>query len=342
MPSVLFWVGEPGGTGEYRCSTPGRALARAGWDVAFEEDGIDVSVGGRVRGDPDVLVICRIMGDYVPDAVRRIKARGDTVVVFDVDDWFAGLPGYNPASRLPDELIRNMHRAMAEADLITCSTPELAEGYSVLNRTVVLPNYLNPEIWQPYQDMARVRSHIHLGWAGAFHWRGPDLELLKPWLGPFLDAHPEVRFAAIGCRELLEWLGIDGLTTPRLPPGKKTSIRNRDLHPYAHLPAMLANLDIGLVPMIHNRFNQAKSHVKGLEYGAMGVPAVASPSREYRSFIRPGVNGLLVRRNNWARQVEQILDDLDAYREGARKVAEEYWIDDHIHKWIAAYEGARN
>lgn len=341
MPSVLFWVGEPGGTGEYRCSTPGRALARAGWDVAFEEDGIDMTLDGQVRGDPDVLVICRIMGDYIPDAIRRIRARGRTLVVFDVDDWFAGLPGYNPASQLPDELIHNMHRAMTEADLITCSTPELAEGYSVLNRTAVLPNYLNPEIWQPFQDMARARSHIHLGWAGAFHWRGADLELLKPWIYDFLDRHSEVRFAAIGCRELLEWLGIDGLTTPQLPPGKKTSIRNRDLHPYVHLPAMLANLDIGLVPLVHNRFNQAKSWCKGLEYGAMGVPAVASPSREYLSYIRPGVNGLLVRKNNWAQQVERILDDLDAYRDGARKVAEEYWIDDWIWKWEDAYEGAR-
>lgn len=341
MPSVLFWVGEPGGTGEYRCSTPGRALARAGWDVAFEEDGIDMTLDGRVRGDPDVLVICRIMGDYIPDAVRRIKARGETTVVFDVDDWFAGIPGYNPASRLPGELVDNMHRAMSEADLITCSTPELAEGYSVLNRTVVLPNYLNPEIWQPWQDVPRARGHIHLGWAGAFHWRGPDLELLKPWIYEFLDRHPEVRFCAIGCRELLQWLGIDGLTTPQLPPTEKTSNRNRDLHPYVHLPAMLANLDIGLVPLIHNRFNQAKSHCKAMEYNAMSVPAVASPSREYLSYIRPGINGLLVRKNNWIQQLERILDNLDAYREGARKVADEYWIDDSVHLWVDAYESAR-
>lgn len=341
MPSVLFWVGEPGGTGEYRCRIPGRALGRAGWDVTFDDDGIDVSLDGRVRGDPDVLVLCRTFGDYVPDAIRRIRARGRTRVVFDTDDWFAGLPAYNPASRIPGDIVDTMHRAMAEADLITCSTPELAEGYSTLNRTVVLPNYLDPDTWRPFQAMARVRSHIHVGWAGAFHWRSADLELLKPWLYEFLDRHPEVRFAAIGCRELLEWLGIDGLTTPRLPPGPHTNERNFDLHPYHHLPAMLANLDVGLVPLAQNRFNQAKSWCKGLEYNAMGVPAVASPSREYRAYVRSGVNGLLVRKNNWAQQVERILGDFDSYRDGARKVAEEYWIDDWVHLWVDAYEGAR-
>lgn len=341
MPSILFWVGEPGGTGHYRCLCPGRALARVGWDVAFEQEGIDVSLDGRVRGDPDVVVMCRIMGDYVPDAVRRIKAAGRTLVVFDVDDWFGGIPGYNPASRLAGEMVNTMHQAMSEADLITCSTPELAEAYSVLNRTVVLPNYLDPDVWKPFQDMAKVRSHVHVGWAGAFHWRGGDLELLKPWIYDFLDRHREVRFAAIGCSELLEWLGIDGLTTPRLPAGEKTSERNKDLHPYEHLPAMLNNLDVGLVPLTFNRFNQAKSWCKGMEYGAMSVPAVASPSREYRSYIRPGVNGFLVKDNQWARTVERILDDLDNMRDGARKVADEYWIDDKIHMWVRAYQEAR-
>jgi glycosyltransferase involved in cell wall biosynthesis len=104
---------------------------------------------------------------------------------------------------------------------------------------------------------------------------------------------------------------------------------------------MLANLDVGLVPLIHSRFNQAKSWCKGLEYGAMGVPAVASPSREYRRYIRPGDNGLLVRKNNWAAQIETILDDLDGYQARARQVAERYWIDDWIHLWVRAYSEAR-
>lgn len=319
---------------------PGRALARLGWDVAYEAEGIDLSPDGRVRGEPDILVLCRTMGDYVPDAVRRIVKRGKTLVVFDADDWFGGVPGYNPASKLPANMVRSMHLAMREADLITCSTPELAESYAVLGPTVVLPNYLDPEIWRPFQDQPRVRSHIHVGWAGAFHWRAGDLELFKPWLYDFLDSHREVRFAAIGCAELLNWLGIDGITTIPPPTGPRTIEANKNIHPYKHLPGMLLHLDVGLIPLIFNRFNQAKSWCKGLEYGAMGIPAVASPSREYRQYIRPGVNGLLVRNQIWRKQIETILDDLDAYRAGARKVADEYFIDDHIHKWIRAYEGS--
>lgn len=336
MPSVLFWSGQPGGTGEYRCFGPGRALARLGWDVTFEEEGFEMTLDGHVRGDPDVLVLCRTMGDYLPDAVRRIRARGRTRVVFDVDDWFAGVPDYNPASRLPGAYVNTMHQAMAEADLITCSTPELAEGYAHLGPTVVLPNYLDPDIWSDNERYHQPRSAIHIGWLGAFHWRNGDLESLRDWLPDFLATHPDVRFVALGCRELLEWLGVDGLTTPQLEANQGPLSRN--LHPYTHLPAMLAHLDVGLAPLTSNRFNRAKSWIKPLEYNAMAVPAVVSPSREYRAYIRPGINGLFARRD-WASKVEAVLADLDAYRDGARKVAAEYFIDDHIHKWVAVYTG---
>lgn len=334
MPSVAFWFGQPGGTAEYRAFVPGRALERLGWDVAFLED-LDVTPAGRVRGDPDILVIVRVMNADLPAVVRQIRRDGRTTVVYDADDWFLGVPDYNPASRLSPLAVGAMHDAMSLSHLVTCSTPELAEGYSRLNRTVVLPNYLDSEIWTDNDHLWVDHDGIHVGWLGAFGWRAGDLDLLKPWLPRFLDDHPDVRFVAAGCGELLDYLGIDGLTTPKsddVLPGF-----NSNLHPYAHLPAMLGGIDIGLVPLTYNRFNQAKSWCKGMEYNAMGIPAVASPSREYRRFVRPGVNGYLVRHNEWARTVERAIADLPALRAGALLTASRYFIDDHIAKWVAAY-----
>lgn len=336
MPSVAFWAGQAGGTAQYRCATPGAALKRLGWDVTYYDESIQQAADGRIRGEPDVLVISRIMGDLVPEIVR--KAKRHSLVVYDTDDWFFDVPGYNPASKLTD--IDTMHEAMREADFISCSTPELAEGYSKLNRTVVLRNYLDPDIWQEHKGYRLAHNGIYLGWMGAFHWRGGDLELLKPWLPQFLSDHPEVTLVSAGSPELFDYLGVDGLTTPDLMGTKPTELSTH-LRPYAHLPAMIGSFDIGLVPLAQNKFNECKSSCKGLEYGAMGVPAVASPSREYRSFIRPGVNGQLVRKNNWAQRIEQVMDDLPNYRLGARKVAEEYWIDDHVGAWVDAYSLAR-
>lgn len=337
MPSAVFWSGQRGGTAQYRCFTPGAALERAGWDVAVFEEYLQVTPDYRVKGDPDFLVISRIMGDQVPDIVRGARRAG-TTVIYDTDDWFFGVPDYNPASKLAD--VDTMHQAMALADLVTCSTPELAEGYAHLNRTVVLPNYLDPDIWSGNDKYRTPHDGVHLGWMGAFHWRGGDLEELKPWLPRFLDEHPDVTLVSAGSPELFDYLGVDGLTTPDMTGETPTEL-SKHLRPYQHLPAMLANFDVGLVPLADNRFNRCKSWAKGLEYAAMGVPCVATASREYRSFVRPGVNGLLVRKGNWVRQVETVMANLDEYRAGALKVAEEHFIDDHIAKWVDAYGGAR-
>jgi glycosyltransferase involved in cell wall biosynthesis len=340
VPSVRFWTGQVGGTAEYRCHGPGRALIDLGWDVEFDEEGFDVSTAGRVRGDPDVLVLSRTMGDYVPDAVRRIVQCGRTKVVFDIDDWFADVPRYNPASKVHADLVDTMHAAMREADLITCSTPELAEGYAHLGKTVVLPNYLDRRIWGPFDGYRSDRDFLTLGWQGGFHWRSGDLELLKEWVPKFLRSHPDIRFAAVGCPELLDYLDIDGITTRPMPENTKTGPLSKNLHPYPHLPVMVSHIDVGLVPLLDNRFNQAKSWCKGMEYNAMGIPAVASASREYQRFIQPGVNGFLVRKpNRWRHWVERAFDELDHLREMSRKTADDYWIDDHIGLWVDAYLG---
>ena len=43
----------------------------------------------------------------------------------------------------------------------------------------------------------------------------------------------------------------------------------------------VAELGVGLVPLLDSAFNRAKSWLKGLEYAALGVPFVASPTPEY-------------------------------------------------------------
>lgn len=327
MPSVVFWSGVPGGTAQYRCFTPGKALQRLGWDVAYYEDELEVTTDGRVRGDPDVLVLSRRMGDLLLEVVRATKRHG-TTVIYDTDDWFLGVPDYNPASQLPREDIAGMHAAMSAADLITVSTPGLAQLYGHLGKTVVLPNYLDPEIWENVERDRAGFDGLNIGWLAAYKWRGGDLEVLRPWLGQFLDDHPEVTFGALGCPELLNDIGIQGFSTP--------------MAAYEYLPQMLGPIDIALVPLTFNAFNwQGKSACKSLENNAMGIPAIASPSEANRAYIQPGVNGYLVRKNNWGQLIERAIDNLDELREGSRRVAQSHFIDEHAWKWVEAYDTAR-
>lgn len=326
MPSVVFWGYVGGGTDQYRCRTPGGALERLGWDVSYVES-FDSPL------EADVLVLQRVIADWVPDTLRALRqVRPYTLVVYDMDDWFDAIPDYNPASQYiaqPESSLAYLHEAMALADLITVTTPGLADLYGRFAPTAVLPNYLNPEIWENVEKDRFGFDGLNIGWLAAYKWRGGDLEVLRPWLPQFLEDHPEVTFGALGCPELLNDIGITGFSTP--------------MSAYEYLPEMLGPIDIGLVPLTFNAFNwQGKSACKSMEYGAMGIPSIASPSEANRAYIQPGVNGYLVRKNNWGQLIERAIDNLDELRVGARRVAEGWFIDRHIGKWIDAYATARS
>jgi glycosyltransferase involved in cell wall biosynthesis len=283
----------------------------------------------------DVLVLQRVTWPNTVDVIRDAQQAG-TRVVYDIDDWYDGIPDYNPAAVHAMQVLDLVHDAMQAADVVTCSTPELAEGYAHLNRTVVLPNYLDPDLWSE-AELAKYRpekDRVHVGWAGNIDYRTVDLDLLRPWLPGWLDDNPQVRFVAVGGPDILDYLGVGGLASPPTEHGNY-------FRPYDHLPALLTWLDVGLVPLEFNRFNQAKSWCKGMEYNAAGAAVVASPSREYRQFVQPGVNGQRVRKNDWRGALDTVLDDLDGFRARARRVAEQYLIDRHIGRWEQTFHAAK-
>lgn len=319
MPSVVFWAGVGGGTEHYRCRAPGAALTRQGWDVSYVED-------DQSSLAADVVVLQRVARPGTAELVRKLQAHGIRVV-YDIDDWYDKIPAYNPASEHVAPIINEVHAAMRQADLITCSTFELAEGYKRFGETVVLENYLDPDVWGEIPSAPRTK--VHVGWLGHFDYRSADLDLLRPWLKDWLASRPDVQFVTCGSPETGPYLGVKALTSPKTREGNY-------LRPYDHLPLLLCHLDIGLAPLAFNRFNQAKSWCKAMEYNAAGAAVVATPSREYRRYIRPGINGLFARRD-WERQLDTVIDNLDQYRQGALKVAAEHMVDDHIHRWIEAW-----
>jgi hypothetical protein len=85
------------------------------------------------------------------------------------------------------------------------------------------------------------------------------------------------------------------------------------------------------------------SAIKVIEYGARGIPVVASDCPAYREVIDHGVNGFLVRYDHeWLRYLSELASD-DALREktgaAAAAMAAMHLIDDHWLRWKNAYEG---
>lgn len=326
---VCLVAADEGGCGYYRMRWPGETLVAQGHDVHVSDRG---DADTRIATDFDVIVIQRPLRSSMLAHIQQLQAAGVAVVV-EIDDDFSAMQSNNIAYRdlhpklSPDANWNILARAAAIADLVTVSTPALAQRYGQHGRVAVLPNYI-PE---RYLDVPLpVESGpLRLGWTGSLKTHPGDLGVMGGAVHQAM-AVTNSMFVAIGDQGVLRELDAPGIALPWA-----------DL--LTEYPSVVASLDVGVVPLIDNAFNRAKSWLKGLEFAALGVPFVASPLPEYRALNKFGAGMIATRPRQWRTYLRDLLSD-DALRmEQAmcgREAASQLTIEEHAWRWMEAYEHA--
>lgn len=352
---VAVFPSDNSGCGWYRLRHPARVLAAHGHDV--EVHGAE-SVGPRMRQnrrrrtvlqdgqrveldtlesveiDADVIVFQRCTHPEQIEVLAAAKAQGIGVVV-DVDDDLDALHPHHPyletVGKPGGERHRHyLHDACRLADVVTCTTPALADRYGY-GHAVVLPN-LVPEQYLKIKPTRskRVQQVLSVGWTGRPISHIGDARLLQG-VGQVALQH-RARFSA--------W----GESAPRtfLEAGIPKQVQHRV--PYRELtkgyPLQVAKLDVGLVPLVDSEFNRAKSWLKGMEYAALGVPFVASPTPEYRRLAKLGAGLLAHDGQQWRETVGSLLADeklRQEHTERGRAVAATLTYELHAERWWNAW-----
>jgi hypothetical protein len=104
-------------------------------------------------------------------------------------------------------------------------------------------------------------------------------------------------------------------------------------------PAKLASLDLDLAvaPLEYNKFNEAKSNLRLLEYGIMGWPVVCTNIHPYQA---APVERVPNNTRAWLNAIRARAFDRDAAAaEGARLrqwVVANCMLEDHLDDWLAA------
>lgn len=251
-------VAEDYSSGHYRVRQPISALrGEQRVQASVSEEGLPAvfnrQTGRFVSCDvaADVLLLLRPCFWFMPDLIRHVQSRGVRVVV-DVDDDFHAvhplsrdLPRSHPQTS-PLSNFQHLRRCCAAADLVTVSTPALAHRYGAHGRVAVLRNCVDDE-WLEIPRKPNRRTII--GWSGSPSHHPTDLQVTHGGVGSIVD-ELGAQFLAIGgetyAKKVQEALGLEKKpqTTPWLP---------LELYPY-----MLARLDVGIVPLAHTKFNEAK------------------------------------------------------------------------------------
>jgi len=325
---VFVSPGDTGPCGYYRLIWPARAAA---WheEVEIADDRyigwrMDDYINYLTKPHADVVVIQRPSNQTTVDAVPRLRARGIAVVV-DMDDDLSSVHPDNAAYYWAQEFNDYAMKACAQASLVTVTTEALAKRYAPHGRVRILPNCVPASYLKiPHRDSGLV------GWGGALRSHPNDLDVLGDSIANLIAAG--VDFKVVG---------------PKGGLGRALKLEKEpfatDGVPLDYWPTELSKIGIGIAPLALTEFNAAKSRLRPLEYSALGVPWVASPTADYQKFHALGVGRLASSPEEWESELWGLVINRhlrDELADAGRELAKANTIEANASQWIEAWSDA--
>ena len=238
-------------------------------------------------------------------AVTDLMRDFDIPVIIDVDDYFDEIPTGNVAHSawFHRKKVEYNHQ-LANADRRVTTTPWLAEHYNCQ----IAPNFVNPDGWLKWGARPRNDDSCVLLHCGSVN-RAEDYLTQEQAFRAFLDL-PNTKIIFMGW--MPKW-------ADDYPVGKVVFCRWVEYEKYQRMMRWLAP-DLLVSPMVHNKFNLAKSNIKWLEAAMCHACFVGERWGEYERTVEDGVTGVLADgHEEWAEKLRNLALDTDSRREIAKK-----------------------
>ena len=291
--------------GYYRIRLPFEELSKHGHEMKHARDYSEI-------GDSWPTLVTERFG--APGfEVQWLKLWRNHKIVWETDDdlWNIDSPNKRAVKAFTPDFLRAMEMCVRTAHLVTVTNDHLAEQMSRFNSNIaVVPNMIDA----PLCDMPRPRrDEVTIGWAGGDSHSRDMRYLVTPLQKIVRSTSAQVHT-----------IGADFLSTLRIPKDRyrHSGWETRLIDYYRTI-----DFDIGLAPIEDTLFTRSKSYIKALEYGALGIPVIASNAGPYREYVEDGVTGFLVKKESeWIDRLQLLIEDADlrekmgaAGREKARK-----------------------
>lgn len=243
----------------------------------------------------DLVVVQRESGFKLPYSyLTRLINRNCTKVVYEFDDAFWAIPLERRQIPLYVNLEAPLTEYLKKSDAISVSTLKLKEYCDALGGNAThIPNTCDERIWFGSANFTPPPDKFRILFSGTMT-HDEDLKMLEPVFKSVLDKlGASVEFVLWG--NSLEWI-------PR------SQVQRIDFDSdYFRYAEKLQELSVScaVVPLLDTEFNQAKSHIKWIEYSACGIPGVFSKVGCYPSYIRDYETGILADNSpdSWLRAI---------------------------------------
>lgn len=251
--------------------------------------------------------------------------------IFDIDDAPGGININTEVELQAIEMMKN-------CSAVIVGSHKLMAFASRFNKHVyLLPSSINLDFYKPGKNN-KDKKFITLGWIGNGNNYKNDLLTL---IGPIKEISEKYKIKVVI---------IGALKQQKIHESfyqiKKSNITIIDSINWANplaVPSRISHFDIGLYPLIDNKYNQYKCGFKALEYMAMGIPVLASSISENKFIIDNGEVGFLVsHKQEWNEKLSFLIENEKVRKrigEKGRKIIEEkYSLEIYIKKLIDIFK----
>ena len=278
---IKFYVSDHHACGHIRGEIVAREIQRQYPNIDMDVK-CDVMISDFIR--TNIMVFQR--PSHVGSIVKMGLARKQGIkVVYDVDDDFFATPkeftGPWEYYSKP-EIQANIATAVEASDIVFCSTLPLAQAWRERfpkKNFMVVKNAIdidrNEEAY--IKRKAGKREGITIGWMASGSHAATDTRILGDALDRIMDEHPEVKVHFIGLVNEKIFNGAEKTTY-------KDRIKCENWVDINALPYAMSDFDISLAVIEDNPYNRAKSNIKVLHAGVLGIPTVASNLCVYGDF----------------------------------------------------------
>ncbi|TWG90309.1 glycosyltransferase involved in cell wall biosynthesis [Mesorhizobium sp. J18] len=251
----------------------------------------------------DVAIVQRTAFDSLERAEEFVTfCRKNGVRIFtDNDDAFALMDERHPEYELYKPRIAALDYLLSHAESNWVSTKPMSEAYAQYNPQII-PNHIDPRLWRDYRRTLKASSGpFQIVYAGtATH--DQDFRLVEEALDHLARRHKFVLtiIGAVRKPPQKPWLQV--LT----PPQSAQSYPG-----FVHWFRRQGPFDIGIAPLADTPFNTAKSDLKLLDYGALGILPVVSDVPAYRDTIAKARCGFAVENSteDWISHLSAVFED---------------------------------
>lgn len=258
-------------------------LQRAMWDLDMGNlVGAAKGLGIRIVYDIDDLIM---NPKYVPIYLNNLGIINNTDNYFDVH--------FNFASKYYTLAVESDSFITTNTYLSNILKKDFEKG------TYIIPNFLNEEQETHSVNICRERakdsSKFLLGYFSGSPSHKEDFNLIAGDLKSLFEKYDDIYLKIVGYIDI-----------PNELKGFEDRIIQVPFVSYEELQYEIGEVDVNLVPLQQNIFNNCKSELKYFEAGIVDVISCCSPTYIYQNIVEDGINGYICRDGEWFSKLEYI------------------------------------